>query len=179
MYRIRKQLPSDESAIEALYDRVFGKDRRSRISYRYREGIAPLEGLCLAAEAEGTVVGAIRFWPVRFEREPALLLGPLAIAPEHHGRGVGRALLAASLTRIARRPERLVFLVGDPDYYRRRGFSPVPSGVVMPGADPARLLWRVLRGPAPERGMLRRADGRDIRELEDCAADPDVPGEVA
>lgn len=163
MYEIRPETPEDAASVEALYDRVFGPDRERKVSYRYREGIAPVAGLCAVSALAGTVVAAVRFWPVRLEGIPALLLGPLAVEPELQGRGIGRMLVADRLVRARAAGWRLVFLVGDPAYYARFGFRPVPEGIVMPGEDPRRVQWRILRpGPVPRQGEILRADGTSI-----------------
>ena len=76
------QLLSDDAQIENLLDLTFGLSRRTKTSYRLREGSAPAEGLSLVIrEAELGIVGAISFWPLRIGATgtPALLLGPLEI----------------------------------------------------------------------------------------------------
>ena len=162
MLTIDLEEPDDGSHVETLLDLAFGQDRWHKISYRYRAGIAPVADLCLVARDERTtLVGAIRYWPIRLAAHPALLLGPLAIHPGRQGQGIGRRLLALSLERAARAGWRLVFLVGDVAYYRERGFHPVPAAVLMPDEDPARLHHLVLGGgilPA-EGGTMLRADG--------------------
>ena len=57
---VRPEGPLDGPSIEHLLDLSFGIDRRRKISYRYRFGVAPVEGLCLVAE-DGPIgmVGAI------------------------------------------------------------------------------------------------------------------------
>jgi len=163
MYEIRPEQPEDAAAVEALYDRVFGPGRERKVSYRYREGIAPVAELCAVSVVGGTVVAAVRFWPVRLGALPALLLGPLAVEPELQGRGVGRRLVEDRLVRARALGWGLVFLVGDPAYYARFGFRPVPEGIVMPGEDPQRVQWRVLRPvDLPRRGEILRADGTSI-----------------
>ncbi|HEX6012128.1 MAG TPA: N-acetyltransferase, partial [Geminicoccaceae bacterium] len=137
MLAISLEGPDDGPAIEALLDRAFGPDRRRKTSYRYRDGVPPLAELCLVARESGQLVGAIRYWPVRLgAHRPALLLGPLAIDPDRQGQGIGRALTRASLAKAEALGWRLVFLVGDPAYYARHGFAPVPTGIVMPDEDP-------------------------------------------
>jgi putative acetyltransferase len=78
------------------------------------------------AERAGRVVGHILFSPVRIEGEagawPALGLGPLAVAPDAQRGGIGSVLVHAGLAICASRPERLVFVLGHPDYYPRFGF---------------------------------------------------------
>lgn len=145
MFAIRHEAPADSAAVEALLDRCFGADRRQKTSYRFRDGVPPLAELCfVAADETGQLVGAIRYWPLLLQRQPALLLGPLAIAPDRQGRGIGRALVFHSLEVATAAGHRLVFLVGDPGYYARFGFAVAPSGIVMPGEQPWRLNYRVL-----------------------------------
>lgn len=159
MLRIRHEQPADHDAIEDLLDRAFGIRRRLKISYRYRIGIAPVRDLCLIAETDGQLVGAIRYWPIRLGPRPALLLGPLAIEPQLRGRGIGATLVEVSLARAAAMGEELVFLVGDPAYYARFGFRPAPPQVIMPGEDPARLMLRRLgHDSGALAGVLLRAD---------------------
>ena len=148
MLAIHPESPADGPQIEALLDRAFGPDRHAKTSYRYRDGVAPLDELCLVARVAGVLVGAIRYWPVRLGHEPALLLGPLAIEHVKRSQGIGRALVEASLARAEAAGWRLVFLVGDPAYYARYGFAVARGDIVMPGESPARLQFRTLAGAA-------------------------------
>lgn len=153
---VRPEGPLDAASIEHLLDLSFGVDRRRKVSYRYRFGVAPVDGLCLVAEdAQAGMVGAIRYWPLWVGAEKALLLGPLAIDPGRRGQGIGRLLMAISMERAARQGWPWVFLVGDPDYYRQFGFEIVAPTLVMPGENPARLMGRSLSGvPLPGEGVL-------------------------
>jgi predicted N-acetyltransferase YhbS len=174
MFAIRPETTADAVAIEALLDLGFGPDRRQKVSYRYREGVPPLAELCFVAEDEtGGLVGAIRYWPIRLDHRPALLLGPLAIDPARQGRGVGRALVFHSLETAAAAGHRLVFLVGDPAYYQRFGFAVAPPGIVMPGEQPTRLNYRVL---APGRGLPRSGTLRPLPPAAPPSATPAAAG---
>src|SRR3954470_15081434 len=148
MLSVHLEGPADGPQIEALLDRAFGSDRRGKVSYRYRDGVAPLDELCLVARVAGVLVGAIRYWPTSLDGGPALLLGPRAIDHVNRSQGIGRALTEASLARAEAAGWRLVFLVGDPDYYARYGFAVAPKNIVMPGESPARLQYRTLAGAA-------------------------------
>lgn len=168
MFSIRLEQPADSVAIEELLDLAFGTDRRRKTSYRYRDGIASLTDLSFVAEAEaGLLVGSVRYWPILAGSTPALLLGPLAIEPSRQGRGVGRALAFHSLDVAAQAGHGLVFLVGDPAYYQRFGFDPVPPGIVMPNESSARLQYRLLDPSLalPERAVLKRSPGRIARSV--------------
>ena len=134
-------------AIETLLDKGFGADRRRKRSYFFRRGVPRCADLCLVALADGRLAGSIRYWPVVVgdERRPALLLGPLAVDPDHRGAGIGRRLMQESLIRAAALDHQVVLLVGDPGFYERFGFVPaLPRGIVMPGESPQRLMCRAL-----------------------------------
>lgn len=154
--------------IEQLLDRAFGEDRHARTAYRIREGADWLEALSFAAiDEEEYLVGTIQLWPVALtdpdgRRHPLIMVGPVAVVPEHQSEGYGKALMLAALGALdaqggASSPLPQV-MIGDPDYYERFfGFSAAPTrGWLCPGPfDPARLLVRC-DNPAilPPEGML-------------------------
>ena len=167
MFEIRHEAASDHGAIEDLLDSCLGAGRQAKTSYRFRDGVPPLAELCFVAEDEdGEIVGAVRYWPVLAGRQPALLLGPLAISPARQARGIGRALVFHSLEIAGAAGHRLVFLVGDPAYYARFGFAVAPAGIVMPGESPARLNYRLLDQSATMPRSARLRPLRVIRESE-------------
>ena len=69
------------------------------------------------------MVASIRNWPILInERWPAVLLGPLAIAPELRGLGYGKALMWHSMAQSRMLGHSRIILVGDPEYYNQFGF---------------------------------------------------------
>ena len=147
-YLIKPEPAVLAGAVERLYDDVFGPARFHKASYLFREGVAPVQELswiALEGDRPGNdrLVGAIRYWPILVGEtgHSALLLGPLAIAQDRAGKGIGRALMFKTLDLAAQLGHDLVLLVGDVDYYKRFGFVPAtPHGFVMPGESrPDRL----------------------------------------
>jgi len=147
-YQIKPEPAVLAGAVERLYDEVFGPARFHKASYLFREGVDPvreLSWIALEGDRPGKerLVGAIRYWPILVgdSGHPALLLGPLAIAQDRAGKGIGRALMFKTLDLAAQLGHDLVLLVGDIDYYKRFGFVPAtPHGFVMPGESrPDRL----------------------------------------
>jgi predicted N-acetyltransferase YhbS len=147
-YMIKPEPAVLAGAVERLYDEVFGPARFHKASYLFREGVDPvreLSWIALESDRPGheRLVGAIRYWPILVGESghPALLLGPLAIAQDRAGRGIGRALMFKTLELAAQLGHDLVLLVGDVEYYKRFGFVPAtPHGFVMPGESrPERL----------------------------------------
>lgn len=138
--------PHDHDQIEHLLDLAFGTDRRSKTSYRLREGNRAVPGLSLVTRDAGVgVSGTISFWPLAVgpRQEPALLLGPLAVHPDRQGLGIGLTLMKEGLAKAKALGHRLVLLVGDEPYYAKVGFARLPAGLItMPGpVDPDRFLY--------------------------------------
>ena len=142
-YLIKPEPAVLAGAVERLYDDVFGPARFHKASYLFREGVAPVRELSWIALEGDRLVGAIRYWPILVGEtgHSALLLGPLAIAQDRAGKGIGRALMFKTLDLAALLGHDLVLLVGDVEYYKRFGFVPAtPHGFVMPGeSKPDRL----------------------------------------
>ncbi len=173
-FAIAPQTLSDAGEIESLLDQCFGLPRRTKTTYRLREGERPVASLGLVARDEaGRLVGANSFWDLAIGEAgtPALLLGPLAVAPHVQGLGVGRALMRCGIAEARDLGHTLILLVGDAPYYERVGFRQVPPArLLLPGpVDPARFLYLELAPGSLERvrglvlGKLRFNGLRDTR----------------
>ena len=140
---LRIEEPGDWWEVEALFDLCFAPGREALSSYRLRDGIDPVSDLCLVARDQDNVLGgAIRFWPVRVGKAPALLLGPVAVHPTRQGEGLGGYLIEQSLRRATGWDR--VLLVGDAPYYGRYGFVRMPGVIMPPPTNSARVLGRPL-----------------------------------
>jgi predicted N-acetyltransferase YhbS len=160
MAKIRLERTADEAAREQVLDAAYGPVRFTKPSQRLREGRKPADGLSFVAVEDGRVVGTVRLWPVAAGAgRSALLLGPLAVDPEHRSRGIGSALMQRALRDARRRGHRAVLLVGDVSYYGRFGFSAERTGGLwLPGPyDAHRLLGCELVAGALDgaRGLIR------------------------
>jgi predicted N-acetyltransferase YhbS len=137
---------ADAAQIEELLDKSFGIDRRTKTSYRLREGNSPVAGLSLVIrDKEVGISGAISFWPLKIGTRgtDALLLGPMAVHPERQNLGIGLSLMREGLGRARAMGHALVILVGDEPYYARVGFARLPENrLLLPGpVDPKRSLY--------------------------------------
>ena len=150
MFTIENEGAEHAAEIDHLMDLAFGPGRFAKTAYRLREGVAQIPALSFVAwmDAEGgrRFIGSLRFWPVWIGPVAGLMLGPLAVDPTDRGKGGGLALMREGLEAARKLGYELVILVGDPAYYAKVGFQPVPPGrLTMPGpVDPARLLYREL-----------------------------------
>ena len=173
MVELTEERPADLPAIEALLDRAFGSDRKRKASYGFRAGVAPIAALARVARDGGRLVGTIRYWPLLIgeARDPALLLGPLAVDAAARGHGLGGRLIETTLAVAAAAGHTRALLVGELAYYHRFAFTPAAElDIFMPGERPERLLLRPLRGGAFDgvRGGLQSL--RAAAELAQLAA---------
>ena len=154
MTEIVPLLSRSSAEVEALLDRAFGPDRLLRTAYRVRGAAHALPRLSFAAVDGGALVGTIQCWPVQLiaddgEAHPLVMVGPVAVAPERQGDGLGRRLVTAALAAAAEAHEDgALMLIGDPEYYGRFfGFTADrTAGWRLPGpVERHRLL---ARGPA-------------------------------
>jgi predicted N-acetyltransferase YhbS len=151
MVTIREEKFSDALAREVLLDEAYGADRFTKTSARLREGRLPAAGLSLVAIHRGRLVGTVRLWPVTAgPARAALLLGPLAVHPEHRNRGIGATLMRRVIARARLAGHHAILLVGDAAYYERFGFTDASTGELwMPGHfQRERLLALELRSGA-------------------------------
>lgn len=158
-YHSEAATAADQPAIEALLDLTFGLSRRTKTSYRLREGNTAVDGLSMVVrDPQLGLVGTISYWPLRIGEAgtEALLLGPIAIHPDRQNQGIGLGLMRSTLAKAATQGHALVILVGDAPYYARAGFMKIPDGqLLLPGpVDPKRFLFLELRA-----GALSAAQG--------------------
>lgn len=125
MIRVVPERPEHGAALERLLDEGFGRNRKTRPSYRFRRGVPKLAALCFVALDGKTPVGVVRFWPVRLGKgTPAVLLGPIAVAESHRGRGIGSKLVARGLAACRTEGHRIALAIGTRAYLGRFGFVP-------------------------------------------------------
>ncbi|MGZ8361809.1 MAG: GNAT family N-acetyltransferase, partial [Allosphingosinicella sp.] len=129
---LRPEQPADRAAIAALVEHAFGQPDEARLIARLRaDGDLVLS---LVADDGGTILGhvALSLMAAPFR---ALGLAPVAVAPGHQRQGIAAALIREALDRARADGWGGVFVLGDPAYYRRFGFSPdLASGFDSPYA---------------------------------------------
>ncbi len=135
MYNVVTEAADHFYAREALLDRVMGPKRFKKSSEKIRRGRLPADGLALVCLDGQEVVGTVRLWHVNAGTAgEALLLGPLAVAQDRQGAGIGAKLMKAAIETARARGHKAILLVGDAEYYCRFGFSAEKAaGLAMPG----------------------------------------------
>jgi putative acetyltransferase len=113
-------------------------------TWRLGSTVRPID---LVAVVDGEVVGHVLGASGDLSGQPALAVAPLAVAPDHQGRGVGTALMQELLAIAERAEWAMVLLLGNPAYYQRFGFEAAGThGIVYPpvGPDSPHFLIRPL-----------------------------------
>ncbi|WP_157017501.1 GNAT family N-acetyltransferase [Mesorhizobium xinjiangense] len=124
-FAIRPALAADRDAIFQVEAAAFGRrDEAELVEQIVADGDAVLELVALAGDV---VIGHILFSRLTVEGsgEPfaAVALAPLAVVPDHQGRGVGGALIGEAHRILPASGERLSIVLGDPGYYGRFGYD--------------------------------------------------------
>lgn len=141
----------DPALVEALLDSAFETERHLRTAYKVREGMDWLPTLSFAAIDESdTLVGTIQCWPVGLtdpagRMHPMIMVGPVAVLPEHQSAGYGKALMTTCIAALSPEAPLPQVMIGDPEYYGRFfGFAnTATAGWTLPGPwEPHRLLAR-------------------------------------
>jgi putative acetyltransferase len=138
--RIRKEAPTDVAAIVALTVAAFLNAAHTGHTEQFIVGALRNSGqlsVSLVADDDGTVIGHVAVSPVTVSSGAAgwYGLGPISVAPEHQGRGVGTQLMEQALAELQERGASGCVVLGDPSYYSRFGFKAERS-LVLPDVPP-------------------------------------------
>ena len=141
---IRPESPPDIPAIFALTEAAFRTAAHSAGTEQFIVNALRRAGqlaVSLVAESDGAVIGHVAVSPVTVSDGSAgwYGLGPISVLPEHQRTGIGSQLMHAVLQLLRDRGAAGCMLVGDPVYYQRFGFQPVP-GLVYPGVPPENFM---------------------------------------
>ncbi|MGH3090178.1 MAG: GNAT family N-acetyltransferase [Rubrobacteraceae bacterium] len=119
---IRPERPGDEAAIHEVNRLAFGRDDEAKLVEALRDG--GFVRLSLVADADGEVVGHVLFSEVSASGvSRSLALAPVAVVPGRQREGIGSSLIRAGIKTCADEGFDAIFLLGEPGYYSRFGFS--------------------------------------------------------
>jgi putative acetyltransferase len=162
--RIRAAEALDLDATCAVLQAAFCRPEEARLLRELWDGDDLAVALvAVDAEAPGggdAAIAGVAVLSHLLAPQGCLALGPLAVARDRRDRGIGKALIGESVGWACRAGHAAIFVLGDPPYYERFGFSveaarpfasPYPADYMMalelrPGA---------LAGALPRSGELR------------------------
>jgi predicted N-acetyltransferase YhbS len=110
-----------------------------------------------SAIEDSNVIGAIIFSRLTYSNDTrsVFVLGPVAVATEQQGRGVGQALLNYGLDALRDAGVDVAMTYGDPAYYSKVGFAPISEETT---AAPFKLNF-------PEGWLGQCLDGEPFKPL--------------
>lgn len=122
---IRPERAEDWQAIRAVNVAAFATPDEARLVEQLRRDGDLV--LSLVAERGGAIIGHVAFSRVRVEdstrSHDGVALAPVAVTPSRQRQSVGTSLITRGLALLAEQDESMVFVLGDPAYYRRFGFD--------------------------------------------------------
>lgn len=153
---LREEAAADWRAVDRLHEAAFsGRTEADLVRALRRERALVLS---LLAEKSGRVAGHLLYSRVTIgterQRVPALALAPLAVDPAFQRRGIGTRLVQEAHRRLAAQGERMVFVVGDPAYYARFGFSLAAARPFKTPYDGPHVMALALDPDVPSRGVV-------------------------
>jgi putative acetyltransferase len=161
---IRPATGGDVAAIDALLRKAFPDAGEAMLVQRLCVDGDMVLTLLADDEETGSLAGVIVYsrMAVEIAGKPiaAVALAPLAVDAGQRGQGVAEALVRASLAQLADAGAMLVFVLGDPAYYERFGFSADwARGFASPYAGDYLLALPLQGGAMPcgERGAATHA----------------------
>ena len=127
----------DAEAILALYPLAFPDEDLTALVTKLvgRDDI-----VSLVVKKDKSIIGHAVFSLGSNEQGAQLaLLGPIAVHPTHQRDGLGKALIAEGARHLAATGVGELLVLGDPEYYRHRGFD-APADIEAP--YPLKPEWR-------------------------------------
>lgn len=119
---VRPEVANDGDAIFAVNASAFGRPDEAALVDHLRAGGDLL--VSLVAVDGDDVIGHVAFSRGIIEPNvPVVTLGPIGVVAARQGEGIGSALVHVGIERCREAREIALFLLGDPDFYGRFGFS--------------------------------------------------------
>jgi putative acetyltransferase len=136
---IRPGTGGDAEAIRTIHLAAFPTSAEADLAARLHQDFD--SEISLVAEQEGGIVGHVLLSRMNVSAAGrafrALGLGPVGVLPGAQGSGVGSRLIRSALGIAGTLGEEVAFVLGEPDYYSRFGFSAESAaGFASPYAGP-------------------------------------------
>ncbi len=155
---IRNEKKSDIEEITAIHIQAFSGPDEGKIVERLR-----MNGnltISLVAESEGKVIGHIAYSPVykKAREVTGVGLAPVAVLPAFQKQGIGSRLIEKGNEIAFARGFSNVFVLGDPEYYRRFGFEIAKDYNYSSRLDPEGKHFMVMGRPLERAAEMTAVD---------------------
>ena len=147
-YRIERA--GEAAVIRSLHRTAFSRHDESALVDELRDGGHFI--LSLVADRGGEILGHVAFSRITIKdvsaEVRASILAPIAVLPAHQHQGIGKTMIGAALALLEADGEHIVFVLGEPGYYARFGFSSVRAAEFMSDYAGPAFMARDLNVPA-------------------------------
>lgn len=161
---IRPARPADAGDIDALLTACFPRPAEAMLVKQLAIDGELVLVLLAQDEVNGALAGLVALSRMDVsaggQPMPAVALAPVAVMPDYRRQGVAEALVLGAIERMREAGAALVFVLGEPAFYTRFGFSAaLAEGYASPYAGPYFMALAV-QGSEPQgvRGPARHAD---------------------
>ncbi|MDH5749607.1 MAG: N-acetyltransferase [Rhodospirillales bacterium] len=144
---IREETPEDASAVRKVVEAAFARTAEADLVEALRDAGDGV--MSLVAEVGGELAGHILFSKLQAP-DRCIALAPVSVTPSRQNQGIGSMLIREGLARAKRDGWQAVFLLGEPEYYRRFGFSVEAAAKFETEYPKAYFMARALVGRALE-----------------------------
>ena len=129
MSHIRQISNEDNDKIIKLLYKSFGPGRFARSVYRLREKNDRDTEFSYIYELNNQILSSISYYKTFLNNDiNGLLLGPLAVDPEHRGKGYGVELVKYTIALIKKTMAYdFILVIGDYHYYEKFGFKKIDN----------------------------------------------------
>lgn len=132
MVIVRKEKESDQFASENVTREAFWNlyvpgANEHFLLHEARKSVDFVPDLCLVAEENGEIIGCIVYTEALIRtksntEEKVLTFGPVSVAPNAQGKGVGSKLITSSIQIAKQMGYKAIVILGYPFYYEKFGF---------------------------------------------------------
>lgn len=156
---VRREMAGDVAAVRRVICLAFDGDDEAGLVDRLRADGDLI--LSLVAEQDGQVIGHVAFSRLSIANDsgvtPGVSLAPVGILPQMQRKGAGRALIEAGHDQLRHVGETVVFVLGDPVYYSRFGYSVKGADAFDCAYAGPYFQWLRLSPQAPAAGVISYA----------------------
>ena len=155
MIHVRDESPGDWKAIYQVVSSAFGRLSEAELVGALREAGDSI--LSLLADDDGQIIGHVLLSKMDAPFS-ALALAPVSVIPPRQRSGVGSALIKRTVSRARDGGWAAIFVLGDPNYYKRFGFDQeATAGFTSPYGGRHFMVLKLSPSLPAATGVLRHA----------------------
>ena len=155
MIHVRDESPGDWKAIYQVISSTFGRLSEAELVGALREAGDGI--VSLVADDDGQIIGYVLLSKMDAPFS-ALALAPISVIPPRQRSGIGSALIKRAVSRARDGGWAAIFVLGDPNYYKRFGFDQeAAAGFTSPYAGRHFMVLKLSPSLPATTGALRHA----------------------